>query len=97
MFARIKWAAVVVVAVVAVGVASDNFCRALVTEKMLDGLACGLMVGVVLTCSRLDRLRHSQQPMVCAAFSIVRHELLAGVGGGLLLGLLHTIIHWLQG
>jgi hypothetical protein len=87
MLTFIKWATASAVALLAICVTVHPHCRPVVFEITLEGLAGGLMVGLVLAFSKLERLRHREWFTLTRAICLVRHELCAGLVGGLLVAL----------
>jgi hypothetical protein len=97
MFAFTKWAGLLGVTPLLAGAMLHGHCREVVLEKTLEGLAGGLMVGLVLAYSKLERLRHHESLTLRRAVCLVRRELCTGLVAGLLVGLVLSSIVLLVG
>jgi hypothetical protein len=76
-------------------VVGDNACLKAVCEKTFEGLAGGLLVGLVPPLTNLSRVGRLRLRPLKLALRHVRQEAFAGMAGGLMLGLARSFfIHF---
>lgn len=92
MLRVLKVALVSILVVLLISAMCEETSRTIVSEKAFEGMAGGILAGLVMAFSKLERAKPGFARVPRLILLLVRHEVCAGLVGGFLVGLTIAII-----